>query len=75
MNSELKKISGSVLGIGLSEKEQGILENNDKVSECYLLNSNSTRTNNSKGYCKTINIRKIKKPEDFLGLFCAKYNI
>lgn len=61
MNNELKKISGSVLGIGLSEKEQNILEKNKKVLECYLLNSNSTNKTNSKGYSKTINIRKIGK--------------
>ena len=61
MNSELKKINGNVLGIGLSEKEQNILEQNDNVIECYLLNSNSTSANNSKGYCKVINIKKIKK--------------
>lgn len=61
MNSELKQISGSVLGIGLSEKEQNILEKNDNVIECYLLNSNSTKGNDSKGYSRTIDIRKIKK--------------
>ena len=61
MNNELKKMSGSVLGIGLSEKEQNILEKNDKVVECYLLNSGSTSSDNSKGYTKTIDIRKIKK--------------
>jgi len=61
MNSELKKISGSVLGIGLSEKEQIILEKNDKVLECYLLNSNSTNNTNSKGRSKVVDIRKIKK--------------
>ena len=61
MNSELKKISGSVLGIGLSEKEQNILDKNDKVVECYLLSSNNTSDGGSKGYNKTIDIRKIKK--------------
>lgn len=60
MKNELKKISGSVLGIGLSEKEQEILEKNDKVLECFSLNSNSTSDSNSKGYSKTINIKKIK---------------
>lgn len=61
MNNELEKISGSVLGIGLNEKEQNILEKNKKVVECYLLNSNSTNKTNSKGYSKTINIRKIRR--------------
>jgi len=61
MNDELKKLSGSVLGIGLSEKEQNILEKNDKVLECYLLNSNSTSDSTPKGYSKTINIKKIKR--------------
>lgn len=61
MNNELKKLSGSILGIGLSEKEQNMLEKNDNVVECYLLNSNGTSSNNSKGYSKTIDIRKIKK--------------
>ena len=62
MNNELKKISGSVLGIGLSNKEQQIIDKNDKVIECYLLNSNSTTSlGNSKEYTKVIDIKKIRK--------------
>jgi len=61
MNSELKKISGSVLGIGLSEKEQNILDKNEKVVECYLLNSNITKESDIKGSSKIINIKNIRK--------------
>ena len=61
INNELKKISGVVLGIGLNEKEQTILEKNAKVTDCYLLNSNSTNDANSKGHSKTIDIKKIRK--------------
>ena len=61
MNNELKKISGSVLGIGLSENFQKTLEKNDKVLECYLLNSEGSSGEGSKGYSKIINIRKIRK--------------
>lgn len=61
INNELKKISGVVLAIGLNDKEQTILEKNSKIEECYLLNSNSYSSNFTKGYSKTINIRKIKR--------------
>jgi len=61
MDNELKKIEGTVLGIGLSEKEQEILQNNKKVVECYLMDSNSKGNYKGKGITKTINIRKIRK--------------
>lgn len=61
MNNELKKIKGSVLGIGLSEKEQEILEKNKNVTECYLLDSNKKGSSKGKGKVKTINIKKIKR--------------
>ena len=61
MNNELKKISGSVLAIGLDDKQQNILEKNKKVLECYLLSESSNGIGNFKGYSKTINIKKIKK--------------
>lgn len=61
MNNELKKLEGSVLGIGLSEKEQEILQNNKKVIECYLMDSNSKGSSKGKGKTKTINIRKIRR--------------
>ena len=61
LNKELKKISGSVLGIGLDEKAQNILDKNKNVVECFLLNSNSTGNSKTKGKTKTINIKKIRK--------------
>lgn len=61
LNKELKKISGSVLGIGLDEKDQNILDKNKNVVECFLLNSNSTGNSKTKGRTKTINIKKIRK--------------
>lgn len=61
LNKELKKISGSVLGIGLDEKAQNILDKNKNVVECFLLNSNSTGNSKTKGRTKTINIKKIRK--------------
>lgn len=61
LNKELKKISGSVLGIGLDEKAQNILDKNKNVVECFLLNSNSTGSSKTKGRTKTINIKKIRK--------------
>lgn len=61
LNKELKKISGSVLGIGLAEGMQNILDKNKNVVECFLLNSNSTGNSKTKGRTKTINIKKIRK--------------
>ena len=61
LNKELKKISGSVLGIGLDEGMQNILDKNKNVVECFLLNSNSTGNSKTKGRTKTINIKKIRK--------------
>ena len=61
MNNELKKLKGTVLGIGLSEKEQKILEKNKDVVECYLMDSNKKGNSKGKGKVKTINIRKIRR--------------
>lgn len=61
INSELRKIEGSVLAIGLDSKKQSILENNKKICECYLLDSGKEEGTSFKGKSKTINIRKIKK--------------
>lgn len=61
MNNELKKLKGTVLGIGLSEQEQKILEKNKDVVECYLMDSNKKGNSKGKGKVKTINIRKIRR--------------
>lgn len=61
ISKELKKLSGSVLGIGLNEKEKNILEKNKNVVECYLLDSNSKGSSKEKGRAKIINIKKIRK--------------
>ncbi len=63
LDKELKKLKGSILSIGLDEKQLLILEENPKVTECYSLNSkNKVKSKgSSKGYAKTINIKKIKR--------------
>lgn len=66
MKTELKNIKGNVLGIGLTESLTDILGENNNIDECYLMNSDSKNTDNSRIYTKTINIRKIKK------FFCKK---
>ena len=58
-----KCLSGNVLGIGVDEKITNILNNNERIIECNLLDS--TNTNQKKGTngkkTKKINIKKIRK--------------
>lgn len=61
LRNKLKKIEGTVLAIGLDEKLLDVLEKNNKIEECYLLNSGANSNDGRKGYSKTINIRKIKR--------------
>lgn len=61
ITKELKKLHGSVLGIGIDSKKLLLLENNNNIEECYLLDSDCFGASNIKGYAKTINIHKIKK--------------
>lgn len=66
MNNEVHKIlkqaHGNVLGIGLDEKCVAIIEQNDNITECNLLNSYSKATASSgKKKGKTITIKKIRK--------------
>ena len=59
-----KCVSGNVLGIGVDEKISKILEQNDRVLNCNLLNSYSNTTNKKetkKQRIKKIRIKKIRK--------------
>lgn len=69
-----KCLSGNVLGIGVDEKITEILEQNDLVTNCNLLNSYTKETNNpktEKQKPKKIRIKKLrnifkKKKVDFI---------
>lgn len=62
INKELKNVKGSVLAIGLNSKQADILNNNNQVLECFLLNANNDYDeSNIKGKNKVINIKKIRK--------------
>lgn len=62
INKELKNVKGSVLAIGLNSTQADILNNNDQVLECFLLNANNDYDeSNIKGKNKVINIKKIRK--------------
>ncbi len=59
-----KVVSGDVLGIGVDEKISEILEQNDRVLNCNLLNSYSkidNKTNAKKEKLKKIRIKKLRK--------------
>lgn len=59
-----KCTSGNVLGIGVDEKISEILEQNDLVTNCNLLNSYSKETNKKqtkKKRLKKIRIKKLRK--------------
>ena len=59
-----KVVSGNVLGIGVDEKISEILEQNDRVLNCNLLNSYTKETNQKqtkKQRPKRIRIKKIRK--------------
>ena len=59
-----KCTSGNVLGIGVDEKISEILEQNDLVTNCNLLNSYSKETNKKqtkKKKLKKIRIKKLRK--------------
>ena len=59
-----KCVSGNVLGIGVDEKISEILEKNDLVLNCNLLNSYTKETNkkqNIKQKLKKIRLKKIRK--------------
>ncbi len=63
LSDYIKKIDGSVLGIGLKEKYIDLIEKNNKITKCDLLNS-SVKTKNDTGKkekLKKINIKKLKK--------------
>lgn len=62
IDKELKKVTGSVLAIGLNEKQADILNNNNEVLECFLLNANTqTEDSGTKMHNRIINIKKIRK--------------
>lgn len=59
-----KIVSGNVLGIGVDEKISEILEQNDRVLNCNLLNSFSNTNNTKDGKkekLKKIRIKKLRK--------------
>lgn len=56
-----KCLSGNVLGIGVDSKITNILNNNERILECNLLDSKTETKNKSKGKTKKINIKKIRK--------------
>ena len=59
-----KVVSGNVLGIGVDETISGILEQNDRVLNCNLLNSFSNTKNikqEKKQKLKKIRIKKLRK--------------
>ena len=39
LKTVIKKLNGNVLGIGLSEDLTALIEKNDNITECNLLNS------------------------------------
>lgn len=59
-----KCLSGNVLGIGVDEKITNLLEKNERIVICNLLNSTSTTTNKknkNQKKLKKINVKKIRK--------------
>ena len=57
----VKKLSGNVLGIGLSEDLTTLIENNNNIIECNLLNSYVKGKFKKSFFKKTIKIKKIRK--------------
>ena len=57
-----KCLSGNVLGIGVDEKISEILEKNNRILNCNLLNSNvKEKTQGKKERQKKISVKKIRK--------------
>lgn len=56
----IKNLDGKVLGIGLDETLTKEIENNNKIIECNLLNSNVKGKNKFSLFNKTIKIKKIR---------------
>lgn len=62
MHEIIKKMSGNVLGVGLNQEMIDLINKNDKITECNLLNSYTRKEKKEKGIKgKTLNIKKIKK--------------
>lgn len=63
MNKELKsiinKLNGNVLGIGLDDDLISVIEKNEKITECNLLDS-IVKSRFGKGHGKSIRIKKIR---------------
>ena len=57
----IKNLSGNVLGIGLDEDFTNLIEKNDKIIECNLLNSYTKGKFKKSFFKKTIRIKKIRK--------------
>lgn len=64
MNKEIEKLlkqsHGTVLGIGLNQRQVEILEQNDQVLECTLLNSYAHPSEQNGKKEKTIRIKKLR---------------
>lgn len=58
-----KVVSGNVLGIGVDGEISEILEQNERITECNLLNSylSQSKEENKKQKLKKIRVRKIRK--------------
>lgn len=63
LKSYVREIEGSLLGIGIKEnKILELIEENNKILNCDLLNSNNIHSKDGKGKrMKTISIKKIRK--------------
>ena len=65
--SQIKKMNGSLLGIGIDDEEMlNAIEENDKIDLCYILSNNGSPSNKKfkifeRGRQKKINIKKLKK--------------
>ena len=57
----IKNLSGNELGIGLEENLTSLIEKNDKIIECNLLNSYTKGKFKKNFFNKTIRIKKIRK--------------
>lgn len=57
----IKTLSGNVLGIGLDEELTDLIEKNDAITECNLLNSHTKGKFKKTFFKKTIKIKKIRK--------------
>ena len=64
---EIKKMSGSLIGIGTDDvKLLETIENNDKIDLCYILSNSGSYSKKKfklfkKGRTKTVNIKKLSK--------------